>query len=449
MVEVKVPTVGESIQEVQIGQWLKREGDWIAKDDNLVDLETEKASVQVPSPVSGVLRKIIKQAEEFAAVGDVIAEIEPSEKPASGEPAAGGGNGSAAAAPTAQAEEVRVMPAAKRIMEENKLSNADVSATGPGGRVLKEDAQRAASAKSNPSAPVAPAPTAAPAQPAAPTPAAPAVATPTAPSATATATAPAPSRSSSLIDSASKPAASSTLTSGSPDRMEEVKPLSMIRRTIATRLVQAQQTAALLTTFNEVDMQPVMDLRNKYKDAFLERHGVKLGFMSFFAKASVEALRRFPAVNAEMRGNNIAYRHYADIGIAIGGGKGLVVPVLRNVEKMSFADVERNIGDFARKAMENRLMPEDLEGGTFTISNGGIYGSLLSTPIVNPPQSAILGLHSIQERPIARDGQVIIRPMMYLALTYDHRIIDGREAVSFLKTIKEVVEDPTRLFLEV
>lgn len=422
MVEVKVPTVGESIQEVQIGQWLKREGEWIAKDDNLVDLETEKASVQVPAPVSGVLRKIIKQAEEFAAVGDVIAEIEPSEKPAAGGSAPSGGNGAAAAAPAAaQAEEARVMPAAKRIMEENKLSSADVSATGPGGRVLKEDAQRAVSAKAT--TPAAPAP-------AAPTPAAPA-------------------RSGSLIDSSSKPAASSTLTSGSPDRMEEVKPLSMIRRTIATRLVQAQQTAALLTTFNEVDMQPVMEMRNKYKDAFLERHGVKLGFMSFFAKASVEALRRFPSVNAEMRGNNIAYRHYADIGIAIGGGKGLVVPVLRNVEKMSFADVERTIGDYARKAMENRLMPEDLEGGTFTISNGGIYGSLLSTPIVNPPQSAILGLHSIQERPIARDGQVIIRPMMYLALTYDHRIIDGREAVSFLKTIKEVVEDPSRLFLEV
>lgn len=417
MVEVKVPTVGESIQEVQIGQWLKREGEWIAKDDNLVDLETEKASVQVPSPVSGVLRKILKNAEEFAAVGDVIAEIEPSEKPAAGGSAPSGGNGSAAATPAAATEEARVMPAARRIMEENKLSSSDVSATGPGGRVLKEDAQKAVSAKASaPSAPAAP---------------------------------PAPSRSTALVEPVSKPAASTSITSGSPDRVEEVKPLSMIRRTIATRLVQAQHNAALLTTFNEVDMQPVMEMRNKYRDAFQERHGVKLGFMSFFAKASVEALRRFPSVNAELRGNNIAYRHYADIGIAIGGGKGLVVPVLRNVEKMSFADVERTIGDFARKAMENRLMPEDLEGGTFTISNGGIYGSLLSTPIVNPPQSAILGLHSIQERPIARDGQVIIRPMMYLALTYDHRIIDGREAVSFLKTIKEVVEDPSRLFLEV
>ena len=235
----------------------------------------------------------------------------------------------------------------------------------------------------------------------------------------------------------------------SPHRSEEVKPMSMLRRTIAARLVEAQQTAALLTTFNEVDMQPVMAIRNKYKDSFLEKHGVKLGFMSFYAKACVEALRRFPAVNAEIRDDSIIYKNYQDIGIAIGGGKGLVVPILRNVERMTFAEVERSISDYARLASENRLQPADLMGGTFTISNGGIYGSLLSTPIVNPPQSGILGLHSIQERPVAIDGQVVVRPMMYLALTYDHRIVDGREAVGFLKTIKEVVEDPARLFLEV
>jgi len=237
--------------------------------------------------------------------------------------------------------------------------------------------------------------------------------------------------------------------SGSPNRSEEVKPMSMIRRTIATRLVQAQHNAALLTTFNEVDMQPVMQLRTKYKDAFNDKHGVKLGFMSFFAKAACEALRRFPSVNAEVRGNNIVYRNYCDVGIAIGGGKGLVVPVLRNVEKMGFAEIERSIGEFASRALANKLMPDDLEGGTFTISNGGIYGSLLSTPIVNPPQSGILGLHSIQERPIALNGEVVIRPMMYLALTYDHRIVDGREAVSFLKTIKDVIDDPSRLILEI
>jgi 2-oxoglutarate dehydrogenase E2 component (dihydrolipoamide succinyltransferase) len=212
--------------------------------------------------------------------------------------------------------------------------------------------------------------------------------------------------------------------------------------------VEAQQTAALLTTFNEIDMAPVMGIRKKYKERFAERHGVKLGFMSFFAKATVEALRRYPAVNAEIRGDSIAYRYYQDIGVAIGGGKGLVVPILRNVEMMSFAGVEQGIADFARQAGENRIQPDDLIGGTFTISNGGIYGSLLSTPIVNPPQSGILGLHSIQDRPMAIDGNVVIRPMMYVALTYDHRIVDGREAVGFLKTIKEVIEDPARLFLE-
>lgn len=225
--------------------------------------------------------------------------------------------------------------------------------------------------------------------------------------------------------------------------------MSMLRRTIANRLVEAQQTAALLTTFNEIDMAPVMDIRKKYKDAFGEKHGVKLGFMSFFAKASVEALRRFPAINAEIRDANFVYRHYQDIGIAIGGGKGLVVPILRNVERMSFADIERSIGDYAKLAGENKLQPEDLMGGTFTISNGGVYGSLLSTPIVNPPQSGILGLHSIQDRPMAVNGEVVIRPMMYIALTYDHRIVDGREAVGFLKTIKEVIEEPSRLFLEI
>jgi 2-oxoglutarate dehydrogenase E2 component (dihydrolipoamide succinyltransferase) len=222
----------------------------------------------------------------------------------------------------------------------------------------------------------------------------------------------------------------------------------MLRRTIAARLVQAQQTAALLTTFNEIDMEPVMTIRKKYKDRFTERHGVKLGFMSFFAKAAVEALRRCPAVNAEVRGNDIVYRHYQDIGIAIGGGKGLVVPILRNVERMSFADIERGISGFAKQAGENRLQPADLIGGTFTISNGGIYGSMLSTPIVNPPQSGILGLHAIQDRPVAVDGNVVIRPMMFVALTYDHRIVDGREAVGFLRTIKDVIEDPARLFLE-
>ncbi len=426
MIEVKVPSVGESISEVQIGQWLVQEGSWVAKDQTIADLETEKAAVQVLAPEAGYIRSIRKKVEEFANVGEVICTLEPAASPSSG---SAGGSGaspaaaSAAAAPaSASSEAPRVMPSAQRILEEKGLSAADVKASGPGGRVLKEDALAATG------------------KPAASTPAPAATLSP--------APAPAASKPQGQLQ-VSVPTPGSSSASGAVSRMEEIKPMSMIRRTIANRLVEAQHNAALLTTFNEVNMQPIMDLRNKYRDAFQQRHGVKLGFMSFFAKASVEALRRFPSVNAEIRGNNIVYRNYMDIGIAIGGGKGLVVPVLRNVEHMGFAEVERTIGDFAGKAMDNRLMPEDLTGGTFTISNGGVYGSMLSTPIVNPPQSAILGLHAIQERPMAVNGQVVILPMMYLALTYDHRIIDGREAVTFLKTIKEICEDPTRLFLEV
>ncbi len=435
MIEVTVPNVGESITEVQIGQWLKGEGDWVNEGEDIVEIETEKASVQIPAAASGYLRNLLKKEEEFAVVGETIASIEPStnghtpaaQSPAKTEsapassPSASPPPSSAPTPAVAHSGESFVMPAAQRLMDDLGLDASQITATGPGGRVLKEDVQRFVAQKSSQSP--APAKTAMAPAPAAPAP-------------TALRTIPAVSDVHSLVSSAA-------------NRGEELKPMSMMRRTIAARLVQAQQTAALLTTFNEIDMKPVMDLRNKYRDAFAKKHGVKLGFMSFFAKASVEALKRFPAVNAEIRGNNIVYRHYQDIGIAIGGGKGLVVPILRNVERMSFADVERSISDYSVAASENRLQPSDLEGGTFTISNGGIYGSLLSTPIVNPPQSGILGLHSIQERPIALDGQVVIRPMMYIALTYDHRIVDGREAVTFLKTIKEVLEDPARLFLEV
>lgn len=414
IVKVEIPTVGESITEVQVGQWLKSEGDWVAVGEDLVEIETEKASVQIPSPAEGFLEAISKQADEFSAVGEVIAQIRVAPNPA-----AGGGSDSSSPASSDAAKGTSassgddgfVMPAAQRLLSENGLSASDVQGSGPGGRILKEDVVAALESKK--SAPAAVAKTA------------------VAP--------PAPPR--------PKPP-SSLMTDSAPHRSEEVKPLSMLRRTIANRLVEAQQTAALLTTFNEVNMKPVMDIRKKYKDAFLQKHGVKLGFMSFYAKAAVEALRAFPAVNAEIRDGSAIYRNYHDIGIAIGGGKGLVVPVLRNVERMTFAEIEWTIGDFARQAGENRLQPEDLMGGTFTISNGGIYGSLLSTPIVNPPQSGILGLHSIQDRPMAVNGEVVILPMMYLALTYDHRIVDGREAVGFLKTIKDVIEDPARLFLE-
>ncbi|AMV32998.1 Dihydrolipoyllysine-residue succinyltransferase component of 2-oxoglutarate dehydrogenase complex [Pirellula sp. SH-Sr6A] len=432
MVDIVVPSVGESISEVQISKWLKKEGDWVAAGTDLVDLETEKASVQISAPEDGILLKILKNNEEFASVGDILATFQPAAKGASPSGSAAPALQPASApqqpvssAPASPAADPRVMPAAQRALDDHHLQATQVPATGPGGRLLKEDVVRYVS-QTSPAAPAAPAPVA---------PAAPA------PTKTVTGT---------LAPPVSAPTASTGMVQqGSSNRSEEVKPMSMIRRTIASRLVQAQHTAALLTTFNEVDMQPVMTLRNKYRDAFAEKHGVKLGFMSFFAKAACEALKRYPSVNAEIRGNNIVYRNYCDIGIAIGGGKGLVVPVLRNVEKMGFAEIERTIGEFASRAMANKLMPEDLEGGTFTISNGGIYGSLLSTPIVNPPQSGILGLHSIQERPIALNGEVVIRPMMYLALTYDHRIIDGREAVTFLKTIKEVIEDPSRLFLEI
>ena len=408
MTPIVVPAVGESISEVQISQWLKKEGEWVAAGTDLVDLETEKASVQVSAPVDGILVRILKPNDQFAAVGETIAEFQPAAKGASaGSASASPAASPAPAAPASANVAPHVMPAAQRLAGDNNISLAGVSGTGPGGRVLKEDVAKIVESKPVAVAPAAPKP------------------------------------------SATLTAANTGLQQGSANRGEEIKPMSMIRRTIASRLVQAQHNAALLTTFNEVDMQPVMQLRTKYRDAFQEKHGVKLGFMSFYAKAACEALKRFPSVNAEIRGNNIVYRNYYDIGIAIGGGKGLVVPVLRNVEKMSFADIEKTIADFASAAMANKLMPEDLEGGTFTISNGGIYGSLLSTPIVNPPQSGILGLHSIQERPVAVNGQVVIRPMMYLALTYDHRIIDGREAVTFLKTIKDVIEDPSRLFLEI
>lgn len=461
MIQVEVPTVGESISEVQIGQWLKAEGDWVESGEDLVEIETEKASVQIPAPASGILQGILKQQEAFADVGEVIASIVPGDQPSGGGSSGGqasANNNDAASAPptaswppaasesaasesaasqgTATPQPARqntvgsrgdgagfVMPAARRMLDEHGINPSDVPATGPGGRLLKEDV--VAFIRNPPQPPAAP-------QPPAPQPPAPTSLS-------------APGSSRSMGGSGSL---GTLMTEQAPHRGEEVKPMSMLRRTIAARLVEAQQTAALLTTFNEIDMQPTMNLRSQYKDRFEEKHGVKLGFMSFFAKAAVEALRKFPAVNAEIRDGNIVYRHYQDIGIAIGGGKGLVVPILRNVERMNFADIERAISDYAKEAGENRLQPEDLMGGTFTISNGGIYGSLLSTPIVNPPQSGILGLHSIQKRPIAVNDEVVIRPMMYVALTYDHRIVDGREAVGFLKVIKDVIEEPARLFLE-
>ncbi len=427
-VDVTVPSVGESINEVFIGIWLKAEGETVAKDEPIVEVETDKATLEVSAPIDGVLTGIRKQAGESATVGEVIAQVEgvgaaegageaaqaaPSsaEQPASDEAAAAGEAAPAAQpadeAVAAPSSDVKVMPAAQRLLDEHGLRAADVKATGPDGRLLKDDVQqhleqaaaRAAQAPA-PSATGAPAPGA-----------------PGAPAA--------------------------------DGRTEETVPMSTLRRRIAERLVQAQHTAALLTTFNEIDMSAVMALRSEYKDAFEKRHGVRLGFMSFFVKATIDALKTFPQLNAEIRGTDIVYKDYYDIGVAVSTPRGLVVPVLRDAERRSFAEVEKAIGDFGQRAQAGKLSPDELQGGTFTITNGGVFGSLMSTPIVNPPQSGVLGMHAIQERPVALKGQVVIRPMMYVALTYDHRIVDGREAVTFLRRIKEAVETPTRMLIEV
>jgi 2-oxoglutarate dehydrogenase E2 component (dihydrolipoamide succinyltransferase) len=415
-IELKVPEVGESITEVVVGAWKKREGDGVRVDESIVEIESDKATVELPAPAAGVISKILKGSGEKAVVGEVIGYMEPAAAGvAAPQPPAqpvvdvqrkqGRTDiGSVQPPAPAPAGPARVMPAAARVLGEAGVPATSATGTGPGGRVTKADATQAVAAR--------------PAAPSAPPAVKPAVSAPVVP-----------------------------VTGGS--REERYVMISPIRRRIAERLVEAQQQAALLTTFNECDMSAVMALRAKFKDTFVERYGVKLGFMSFFVRAVVEALRAVPQVNAEYRDPHIVYRDYYDIGIAVGGGKGLVVPVLRNAELMSFAQIEQAIGDFARRAAENKLKLEELQGGTFTISNGGVYGSMLSTPIINPPQSGILGLHAIQDRPMAVNGQVVVRPMMYLALSYDHRLVDGREAVTFLKRIKDTIEDPARLMLEV
>ena len=436
-VEITIPSVGESVSEVEMGEWLKNEGDAVSTDEIVVMLESDKATVELPAPSSGVIGKILKKQGEVAAIGEVIAileegagasnssadaakspekaatEAKPAEaKPAEAKPEGkldtpgAGANGMEIGThpPQEGDENARVMPAAARELAQNNMKPGDVAATGPGGRLLKSDVQKAVEAKK--SAPVVtPAPTA----------------------------------------NASK-APAAPVEAGED---EEVVRMTPLRRKIAQRLVEAQQTAALLTTFNETDMSAVMQLRKEHQDAFTKKYGIKLGFMSFFVKAAIDALKAFPAINAEIKGDSIVYRNHYDIGVAIGGGKALVVPVLKHAERMSFAEIELAIADFAGKVKSGKISPDELSGGTFTITNGGIYGSLLSTPIVNAPQSGILGMHSIQERPVARNGEVVIRPMMYLALTYDHRIVDGREAVSFLKRLADCIENPNRMLLEV
>ena len=413
--ELRVPALGESVREATLGAWKHAEGDEVSVDEPLVEVESEKATVEVPSPGAGILRKILRKAGDTVAVGEVIAEIEqlgagaaaatPAKASAvsngpNGRKAEGGGNGRPAP------EAVRAAPSARRALADSGLSADEVKGSGRGGRISKQDVTRALEEQARPAAP---APFEAPPS-FRPTPA------PTPP-----------------VDSA----------------RERVVAMSPLRKTVARRLVEAQHAAAILTTFNEIDMTNVLALRERYQERFVKLHGIKLGFMSFFVKAAIEALRAFPAVNAEIRGTDIVYKDHYDIGVAVGGGKGLVVPVVRDADRLSFAEIETTIGELAARARDNKLGLKELEGGTFTISNGGVYGSLLSTPILNPPQSGILGLHAIQKRPVVVGDAVVVRPMMYVALSYDHRLVDGREAVQFLVRVKECVENPERLLLEV
>jgi 2-oxoglutarate dehydrogenase E2 component (dihydrolipoamide succinyltransferase) len=459
-IQLKVPSLGESVTQATVGTWLKGEGDPVQVDEPIVEVESEKATVALPAPAAGVLRRVLKRTGDTVAVGEILGELEegaaaqagpaaplgsgphpggvvPSARSGNGAPkgagADGGGRATApgapersassasaqssspaavlpsaptpistpapAPAPTSTSNVRRMTPSARRLMAEHGVSAAQV-AGGPGGQVRREDVVRALEAPS----------AAPPAEARGPQPAPPAAIGP----------------------------------------RERAVPMTSLRQTVARRLVEAQHAAAILTTFNEVDMSRVLALREKHGEAFLAKHGVKLGFMSFFVKAAVEALRAFPTVNAEVRGTDIVYKDHYDVGVAVGGGKGLVVPVIRDADAISFAEIEKTVGALARKARENRITMDDLAGGTFTISNGGIYGSLLSTPILNPPQSGILGLHKIEKRAVVGEGdRVEVRPMMYVALSYDHRIVDGREAVSFLVKVKEGIEDPERMLLEV
>ncbi len=426
-VNIKVPTVGESITEVVIGEWLKAPGTWVAMDESVVSLETDKVNVEVPAPVAGILGQPLKNQGETAGIGDILATIEESAQPAAAAPAAPAAASAPVTAPApvaapVAATDATVMPAARRVLAEAGVDALLARGTGPGGRVLKEDAQRAVAEKA---AGTLSAGTAIPLVYAAPpTPATPVAAKP-----------------------APVPAPAAPVAAG--DRRVEVVAMTPLRRRVAQRLVEAQHTAAILTTFNEVDMTAIQDLRKKHQEAFVAKHGIKIGFMSFFIKASVAALKEFPGVNAQLRGTDILYQHFYDIGVAVGGGKGLVVPILRDVDKLGLAGIEKALADYGARAKAGTLKLDELTGGTFSISNGGVYGSMMSTPILNPPQSAILGMHNIIERPIGLNGQVVLRPMMYLALSYDHRLIDGREAVSFLVSLKRSLEAPERLLLDI
>ena len=495
-VDVKVPVLAESIPDATLLEWRRQPGERVEQDEILIELETDKVVLEVPAPAAGVLTEVLKQTGDAVLSQEVLARIDPgagasAAAPGSGAGAASGTDagpapaavaasdsgapafGSAASAGTgasasarapgsgdpASASAVpansgaggagpeRLSPAVHRLVDEHGLDPAEIAGTGKDGRITKGDVLAHLEAAAKPAAGVAPpSPAGAAPAPASTGPAPePVPASPGAASRPATgAPAPAPA--------APVPASASGTSAQAPapgSRGERREPMSRLRRRIAERLVEAQHTAAILTTFNEIDMQPVIALRARHKEGFERRHGVRLGFMSFFAKAAVQALQRFPAVNARIEGDAIVYHDYCDVGVAVGSPRGLVVPILRNVEAMSFAAIEAKIAEFGTKARDGALTLDEMSGGTFTISNGGVFGSLLSTPILNPPQSGILGMHKTEERPVAVNGEVVVRPMMYVALSYDHRIIDGREAVGFLVCVKEAVEDPARLLLDV
>jgi len=412
--EIRVPTLGESVTEATVAQWLKKEGETVAVDEPIVELETDKVSIEVPSPSAGVLSQISVADGETVEVGALLGQIgegsgaapAPKAEAAKTEAAPEPAPVASAPAPAAAAPEPDdvLSPAVRKLIEENNLDPSKIAGSGKGGRLVKADVMAAVEAKGS-----SPAPISAPFSPA--------------------------------------PAPHDQGPSDQGPREERVK-MTRLRKTIATRLKEAQNTAAMLTTFNEVDMGAVMALRKEYKDLFEKKHGVRLGFMGFFVKACVAALHEIPAVNAQIDGEELVYKNYCNMGVAVGTEKGLVVPVVRDVQDLSLADIEKSINELGKRARDGALKLEDMQGGTFTISNGGVYGSLMSTPILNAPQSGVLGMHKIQERPMAVNGEIKVRPMMYLALSYDHRIVDGKEAVTFLVRVKENLEDPQRLLLD-
>jgi 2-oxoglutarate dehydrogenase E2 component (dihydrolipoamide succinyltransferase) len=429
-IEIRVPTLGESVTEATVGKWFKKTGDAVKADEPLVELETDKVTVEVPAPASGVMGQILVAQGTTVAVGSVLAALNdgaatapqaaatPAPAPVATAPAAPALMQAAPANPTSMPPS----PAARKALAESSIDASDVAGSGKRGQVLKSDVI-AATSNGAAAAPAA------------------AVLQPVSPKVTpAPAAAPAPSTV--ALRDVRLPTAGHDAT-----REERVK-MTRLRQTIARRLKDAQNTAAMLTTFNDVDMSAVMALRSQYKDAFEKRHGVKLGFMALFVKACIQALRDIPAVNAEIDGEDLIYKNYYHIGVAVGTEKGLVVPVVRDADRMSLAEIEQKIGEFGKRARDGKLGIEEMQGGTFTISNGGVYGSMMSTPILNAPQSGILGMHRIEERPVVRNGQVVVRPMMYLALSYDHRVVDGKEAVTFLVRVKECLEDPQRFILE-